>query len=97
MGSEVSFLMDLAASSLEMRYWPWASVEHRIQPGECTLLLMQQRAFRYGRGEVKLYGLHRKRLHDKSPLLWSAVMTVDLVYAIVKLLVSNVLAWRAQS
>lgn len=80
MGGEVSFLMRAQEAGVKMVYSPQVEVEHRIAPKECELSALRRRAFRFGRGGVRLFGLHRRSYFEKSRLGWTFLMVVDAAW-----------------
>jgi len=81
MGSEVSHLMALRAHGFRAVYYPAVTVIHRVAGSEFSLRALCRRAFRQGRGEVALYGVHRDRLLRRGQDLWCAVALVDFAWA----------------
>jgi glycosyltransferase involved in cell wall biosynthesis len=79
MGSEVSFLMRLEREGFRMVYCPSVQVTHRIQPGEASRKVLLRRAYRWGRGMVRLYEPHRNGLLKKNRGLWAAVLGLELL------------------
>ena len=79
MGSEVSFLMELERNGFKMVYCPRVMVEHRIQPEDCRLPPLIRRAFRYGRGEVRLYGIHRAALQKNGKYIWNIAIALEVL------------------
>lgn len=77
MGGEVLFLLRLQRSGVQMTYCPDVQVEHRISASECTIAALRRRAFRCGRGEIRLFGLHRPRYHAFSRVLWTLILLAD--------------------
>jgi glucosyl-dolichyl phosphate glucuronosyltransferase len=59
MGSKASFLMELDRHGFRMLYCPKAYVEHRIHPRECSVPRLRRRGYAFGRGQVRLFGMHR--------------------------------------
>jgi hypothetical protein len=59
MGSETEFLLRLKADGLEFVRLPQARVVHRISPGQITETALVARAFRLGRGHVRVERWHR--------------------------------------
>lgn len=78
MGSEVSFLWQLHRRGYRMMYCPRVVVEHRIRSEECRLPALKRRAYRCGRGEIRVYGNHRPQLLAKGRLAWSAFLLFEL-------------------
>lgn len=91
MGSEVSHLLDLRTHGFNMLYYPAVVVQHRVEASACEECFVKKRAVRYGRGEVKLFGIHRRRLLDRSGLLWHAAMLVDAIFSFIRLIASVLL------
>lgn len=77
MGSEMSFLTQASEAGFQMVYCPTVSVKHRIAPEECTVSALRARAYRCGRGEVRVLGLHRRNLFERSRALWISVLLCD--------------------
>ena len=84
MGSETSFLMALQRLGYQILYYPGAVVTHRIEARDCTVQVLRRRAYRLGRAQVKLFGVHRGSLYKRSKLLWSSVLAAEVPYALFK-------------
>jgi glycosyltransferase involved in cell wall biosynthesis len=81
MGSETSFLMELQRKGIQMLYCPQVRVRHRIAVTECTVGALRRRAYTFGRRDVRLFGLHRRRLYERSKPVWWLVIGLDYIYA----------------
>jgi len=81
MGSETSLLMQLQRLGFEMLYCPDAKVRHRIAAKECHLGRLRRRGFTFGRGQIRLWGLHRPAIYRRSKVLWCLVLALDYCYA----------------
>lgn len=79
MGSEMSFLARVSEAGYRMVYCPTVSVRHRIAREECTIPALRRRAYRCGRGEIRVFGPHRHNLHSRSRLLWSGALAAEAV------------------
>jgi hypothetical protein len=86
MGSETSFLLDLRRQGFEMLYYPGAQVYHRIGREACTIPWLRRRAYTYGRGRIRTYGLHRRNIYFKNRVLWCLVLVADEVCAMLRFL-----------
>lgn len=80
MGSETSFLMELDRHGFRMLYCPKAYVEHRIHPRECSVAGLRRRGYAFGRGQVRLFGLHRAAVYRRSRALWAMITCADCLY-----------------
>lgn len=85
MGSETSFLMELQRLGFKILYCPRAQVEHRIDRRECSVARLRRRGYGFGRGQVRLFGLHRAHIYRKSKLVWSLMMGADCAYTAIGL------------
>jgi glycosyltransferase involved in cell wall biosynthesis len=81
MGSETSFLRTLQKKGVPMLYCPTAAVQHRVQKKDCTIAALRRRGFTFGRGMVRLNGLHRVQWYSRSRLLWRVVIMAEYSYA----------------
>lgn len=82
MGSETTFLKQLADDGYTMTYLPSAVVQHCIQEGQVTEAVIRKRAYRLGRSAPH-FGLCRPRLLKHSRLAWRALRVVALTrYAV---------------
>ena len=79
MGGETAFLLELERRGFKELYCPGAQVTHRIDPRCCTVAGLRRRAYRFGRGEVRLHGLHRQETYAKSKVLWALTLGRDYV------------------
>lgn len=70
MGSEASFLLQLAADGYSAMYIPNIVVGHRVHPELLSVAGIRKRAYRCGRGYPHLQGLPRETLLNKHPVLW---------------------------
>ena len=91
MGSETLFLLGLHRAGFQMLYCPAAMVQHRIHRKECRVSALQRRGFTFGRGKIRLNGLHRHRLYVKSKFLWFLVLMADYLYASLRFLFGSML------
>jgi GT2 family glycosyltransferase len=80
MGGETALLRSLQARGLKALHVPQAHVRHRIQAGECTVQALRRRAYRFGRGQVRLHGLTRAPEHARSALYWWLLWAADYGY-----------------
>lgn len=111
MGSEATFLRELANDGYAMVFSPAAVVEHRLHPEQVTLSALARRAYRWGRLEPHLNGLPRVDLLEKHPILWrllrvaffapcilrfaGAMMTISSVRRIERC--ANAIRWTARN
>lgn len=79
MGSEMSFLTRVAEAGYHMVYCPQVCVRHRIAREECTVPALRRRAYRCGRGEIRVFGPHRRKLFARSRVLWSGALVAEAV------------------
>ena len=79
-GSETSFLMALQRRGFRMLYYPLAQVQHRILSTECAIPALRRRGYRFGRGQVKLFGWHRRDRYVKSKVFWIIILLADYLY-----------------
>ncbi len=86
LGDETSFLQDLRRHGFEMLYYPGAEVYHRIVREACTIPWLRRRAYTYGRGRIRTYGLHRRNIYFKNGVLWCLILVADEVYAVLRFL-----------
>ena len=84
MGSEASFLLQLAANGYYAMYIPDAVIGHRVQPNLLSVPAIWKRAYRFGRGSPHLRGLPRAVLLNKHPILWWLVRVGALAKAIMR-------------
>ena len=80
MGSETSFLLALEKAGFRMLYCPSVKVQHRILPKECAIAALRRRGYRFGRGQVRLRGWHRRETYARNKLFWLMVLLADYVY-----------------
>jgi glycosyltransferase involved in cell wall biosynthesis len=92
MGSETSFLMELQRHAFKMLYYPYARVQHRIIPKDCTVSALRRRAYTFGRGQVRLHGWHRRDLYFQSKLLWFLTCAADYIYTCLRFLHGSLLS-----
>lgn len=85
MGSETSFLMALENSGYSILYCPRAIVTHRIAAADCSLHSLRRRAYRQGRGQVKLLGIHRAELYARNKAIWLFICSAEAPYFLMKL------------
>lgn len=78
MGSETSFLFQLARDGYPGMHIPEAVVGHRVQPELLTPESIKKRVYRYGGGFYHLRHLPRRRLLQKHPLIWRLVQVLVL-------------------
>ena len=85
MGDETAFLMELQKHGYRELYCPKVQVEHRIRRSACRIEALRKRGYTFGRGHVRLFGLHRRHLYERSKLLWSLVLCGDFAYTALRL------------
>jgi glycosyltransferase involved in cell wall biosynthesis len=85
MGSETSFLMDLHRHGFAMLYCPAAQVEHRIEAEKCTVPSLRRRGFRFGRGQVRLFGLRRRELYLSRRRWWWTITMMECAFNALRL------------
>jgi len=81
MGSETSFLIELAKDGYEIVYSPHAIVGHRIQTWQLSAKSIRKRAYRCGRQGPHLGGLCHRDLFDKHPFIWYLLRLAGLTRA----------------
>jgi cellulose synthase/poly-beta-1,6-N-acetylglucosamine synthase-like glycosyltransferase len=79
-GSETSFLMELQRRGFQMLYCPSVQIHHRVLPNECAIPALRRRGYRFGRGQVRLFGWHRREIYVKNKLFWLILMLADYIY-----------------
>lgn len=84
MGDETAFLMELRQHGYQMLYCGKAAVYHRISPEACTLPWLRRRAYTQGRGQVRIFGWHRRNLYLKNKLMWCVAFAADELYAVLR-------------
>jgi glycosyltransferase involved in cell wall biosynthesis len=87
MGSETSFLGELQRRGFQMLHYPGAEVQHRVDRKQCRVPELRRRGYRFGRGQVLLYGWHRRNLYSKNKTLWSIALSADYLYTSLRFLV----------
>ena len=70
MGSEASFLLQLADKGHRMVYCPHSVVFHRAQQVLFTARGIRRRAYTYGRGQARLHGFAQVELRRRYRRLW---------------------------
>jgi len=78
--------MNLRKHGFQILYYPGAEVYHRILREGCTIPWLRRRAYTHGRGHVRIHGLHRRHIYQKSKILWGIVLALDEVYTTLRLL-----------
>jgi len=91
MGDETAFLLELQKHGFKTLYYPYAHVQHRIHPKECRIPALRHRGYTFGRGQIRLHGLHRYNLYAKCKTLWSLTCAADYAYASLRFLVGYAL------
>jgi glycosyltransferase involved in cell wall biosynthesis len=86
MGSETSFLIKLQMQNIRMLYVPSVSVQHRVQPNECTIPALRRRGFTFGRGQTRLHGPYRLSLYQRNAHLWRTRFLIAKILAYLSLL-----------
>lgn len=76
MGSETSFLKDLAQRGHRMVYCPAARVAHRVKTTDCDPRVLARRMASHGRGRARIHGVDFHNLLSEHPWRWHARQVV---------------------
>lgn len=79
MGSETSFLKEIAERGHRMMYCPAASVGHRIKPADCDPRVLARRMRSHGRGRARIHGVNYRNLLTDHPWRWLVRQRIKLV------------------
>lgn len=85
MGSETSFLKDLADLGHRMVYCPSAALDHRIKDNDCDLGVLKRRMAGYGRGRARIQGVDYRNMLTEHPRQWWLRQRVKLAVAYLRL------------
>jgi glycosyltransferase involved in cell wall biosynthesis len=88
MGSETSFLIALLQDNYEIVYSPNVIVSHRIQPETLRYSSIYRRAYRCGRGRIRIFGLPQHVLLKAHPVQWWVYRCGAIAWNTFKLLFS---------
>jgi glycosyltransferase involved in cell wall biosynthesis len=91
MGGETRFLRDLQTQGLQILYYPYAEVRHRMSREACTGPALRRRAYTLGRGQIRLHGWHRRNIYRMSRVLWCVALVADYFYTTVRFLIGSLL------